>query len=47
MAKVPARRAPDLGEHTEQILAELGFDIKSIESLREGGAISEAREHVA
>ena len=37
VAKVPARRAPGLGEHTEEILGELGFDAKSIDSLRETG----------
>jgi formyl-CoA transferase len=36
---VPARRGPGLGEHTEEILAELGFDAASIEGLRESGAI--------
>jgi formyl-CoA transferase len=37
--KVPARRGPALGEHTEEILRELGFDDKSIESFRDSGAI--------
>jgi crotonobetainyl-CoA:carnitine CoA-transferase CaiB-like acyl-CoA transferase len=37
--KVPARRAPTLGEHTEEILGELGFDGWSIKSLHESGAI--------
>jgi crotonobetainyl-CoA:carnitine CoA-transferase CaiB-like acyl-CoA transferase len=40
VTKAPAQRGPDLGEHTEQILAELGFDPKSIDSLRESGAIA-------
>ena len=31
--KVPAKRAPDLGEHNEEILKELGFDAKEIEQL--------------
>jgi len=38
-SKVPPRPAPDLGEHTEAVLAELGFDAKDIESLRAAGAI--------
>ena len=37
--KVPARRGPKLGEHTDEILRELGFDAKSIASFREDGAI--------
>jgi formyl-CoA transferase len=40
VAKVQARRAPALGEHTEEVLGELGFDATSIESLRESGAIA-------
>ena len=47
VTKVPARRAPGLGEHTEEILGELGFDAKSIESFRESGAISKAKEPAA
>jgi formyl-CoA transferase len=34
VAKVPARRAPNLSEHADEILSELGFDSKGIEGLR-------------
>ena len=37
--KEPARRGPGLGEHNENVLAELGFDAAGIVALREGGAI--------
>ncbi|MFF4962303.1 CaiB/BaiF CoA transferase family protein [Streptomyces sp. NPDC001222] len=37
--KVPAKRGPDLGEHTDEILAELGFDTAEIAELRTQGAI--------
>src|SRR6202042_1093775 len=47
VTKVPARRAPGLGEHTEEILGELGFDARSIESLRESGAVSATEKHAA
>jgi formyl-CoA transferase len=47
VAKAPARRAPDLGEHNEAILQELGFDAKDIIGLRAGGAVPKAREHAA
>ena len=47
VTKTPARRAPDLGEHTEEILGELGFDAKSIESLRESGVIADAGKRAA
>ncbi|HSI00006.1 MAG TPA: CoA transferase [Reyranella sp.] len=30
---------PDLGEHTDQVLADLGYDRKAIEGLRTGGVI--------
>ncbi len=45
--KVPARRAPALGEHSEEILRELGFDDASIASLREGGALPQQDRHAA
>ncbi|MET8445999.1 CoA transferase [Streptomyces sp. NPDC005209] len=42
--KVPAKRAPDLGEHNVEILAELGFGAAEIEELRTEGAIPAATE---
>jgi formyl-CoA transferase len=39
VAKVPARRAPELGEHNEQVLKELGFTAAEVAGLRSGGAI--------
>jgi formyl-CoA transferase len=47
VTKAPARRAPGLGEHTEEILGELGFDAKSIESFHETGAIPNAEKRTA
>jgi crotonobetainyl-CoA:carnitine CoA-transferase CaiB-like acyl-CoA transferase len=40
VAKVPANRAPAIGEHNEEVLAELGFDATSIDGLRATGAIA-------
>ena len=36
---VPSRRAPMLGEHSDEILRELGFDDDQITELIAGGAI--------
>jgi crotonobetainyl-CoA:carnitine CoA-transferase CaiB-like acyl-CoA transferase len=47
VAKVPAKRAPEIGEHDEEILRELGFDAKDIESLRASGALGIAAEKAA
>src|SRR5215510_10680020 len=47
VTKVPARRAPNLGEHTDEILRELGFDAKAIEGLRASGAVPKAKERAA
>jgi formyl-CoA transferase len=40
VSKVPAKRAPELGEHNDEVLAELGFSTDEIEQLRSAGAIS-------
>ncbi|HEY2010811.1 MAG TPA: CoA transferase [Rhizomicrobium sp.] len=47
VTKVPARRAPEVGEHNEDILRQLGFDAGEIESLRAGGAITRAKQRAA
>jgi formyl-CoA transferase len=41
-AKAPATRAPELGEHNDEILAELGFSIEQIDEFRAGGTIPAA-----
>jgi formyl-CoA transferase len=46
VAKVPARRAPNLGEHNEAILKELGFDPRAIDKLRADGVIATGRGSV-
>ena len=45
VVKVPAKRAPELGEHNEEVLKELGFDANQIESLRASGAIPRTKAH--
>ena len=47
VTKVPARRAPALGEHNEEILKQLGFSTSEIEDLRASGATPEAKERAA
>ena len=42
MSKVPARRGPELGEHTDQVLSELGFSSDEIEQFGTEGAVSGA-----
>jgi crotonobetainyl-CoA:carnitine CoA-transferase CaiB-like acyl-CoA transferase len=42
--KVPARRAPDIGEHNEEVLRQLGLDATEIDGLRASGAIPKAKE---
>jgi crotonobetainyl-CoA:carnitine CoA-transferase CaiB-like acyl-CoA transferase len=42
--KVAARRAPELGEHSEEILQELGLDAKQIDGFFASGTVSGRRE---
>jgi formyl-CoA transferase len=42
VAKAPARRAPDLGEHSEEILKQLGFNTNEIDGLRASGTVPKA-----
>jgi formyl-CoA transferase len=44
VTKVPARRAPELGEHNDEILKDLGFMAEAIDSLRASGAVPKAKE---
>jgi crotonobetainyl-CoA:carnitine CoA-transferase CaiB-like acyl-CoA transferase len=44
VTKVSAKRAPELGEHNEEILQELGFDTKQIDSFLASGVVTEHRE---
>ena len=39
LEQVGPKRAPDLGQHTEQILDELGYSTGEIQALREKGVI--------
>jgi crotonobetainyl-CoA:carnitine CoA-transferase CaiB-like acyl-CoA transferase len=45
--KVPAKRAPQLGEHNEEVLRELGFSATEIDGLRASGATPKAKERAA
>jgi crotonobetainyl-CoA:carnitine CoA-transferase CaiB-like acyl-CoA transferase len=47
VAKVPARRAPALGEHSEEVLKQLGFSASEIDGLRASGATLKAKERAA
>jgi crotonobetainyl-CoA:carnitine CoA-transferase CaiB-like acyl-CoA transferase len=47
VAKVPARRAPALGEHNEVVLQQLGFSASEIDGLRASGAMPKAKERTA
>jgi len=44
--KETAKRAPELGEHNEEVLQELGFDAKQIGSFIESGVVTAHREAV-
>jgi crotonobetainyl-CoA:carnitine CoA-transferase CaiB-like acyl-CoA transferase len=42
--KEPAARAPELGEHTDEILAQLGLSASEINALRESGTIGRSAQ---
>jgi formyl-CoA transferase len=42
VTKVAAKRAPEIGEHNEEVLKELGFEPSEIEGLRASGVIAKA-----
>jgi formyl-CoA transferase len=47
VTKAPARRAPALGEHNEEVLKQLGFNANDIDGLRVSGASPKAKERAA
>jgi formyl-CoA transferase len=47
VAKVPAKRAPKIGEHNEQVLEQLGFSEAEVKALRASGAVPDAKERAA
>src|SRR6266403_807622 len=47
VAKVPAQRAPKIGEHHDAVLRQLGFSAAEIDGLHASGAIPKAKEHAA
>jgi len=47
VAKVPARRAPELGEHNEEVLREIGFDSNEISGLHASGVVTKPTQPVA
>jgi len=47
VTKVPAKRAPKIGEHNDEVLRQLGFSAAEIDGLRASGAVPKAKEHAA
>src|ERR1700744_3512689 len=45
IAKVSAKRAPDIGEHNDEVLRQLGYSATEIDGLRSSGVIPKARNH--
>ncbi len=44
LARTPSRRAPEHGEHNDEVLAQLGFSVDDIDQLREQNVIPVAAE---
>jgi len=44
VAKVPAKRAPALGEHNEEVLKQLGFSTREIDNLHASGAVPRVQQ---
>ncbi|UCI05185.1 CaiB/BaiF CoA transferase family protein [Mesorhizobium sp. B1-1-8] len=47
VAKIPARRAPELGEHSVEILTQLGFSANEIEELQASKTVPKSQERAA
>jgi len=47
VVKVAATRAPDIGEHNDEVLGQLGFNPAEIDRLRTVGAITKVKERTA
>jgi len=47
VAKVPAKRAPKIGEHNDEVLRQLGFSAAEIDSLHASGAVPKAKDQAA
>jgi crotonobetainyl-CoA:carnitine CoA-transferase CaiB-like acyl-CoA transferase len=47
VSKVPAKRAPALGEHNDEVLKQLGFSASEIDGLRASSAGPQAKESAA
>jgi crotonobetainyl-CoA:carnitine CoA-transferase CaiB-like acyl-CoA transferase len=45
VTKVPAKRAPKIGEHNDEVLRQLGFSAAEIDGLHQGGAVPKAKVH--
>jgi crotonobetainyl-CoA:carnitine CoA-transferase CaiB-like acyl-CoA transferase len=45
VAKVPAKRAPKIGEHNDEVLRQLGFSAAEIDGLHQSGAVPKAKVH--
>ena len=47
VTKVAARRAPEIGEHNEEVLKELGFSMDEIDGLHATGAVPKPKERTS